>query len=54
MYGGAEATQFYAENGTDDQVFAGSAANDVLFYTASDSPVIESGSIAAGNQTLVA
>ena len=43
MYGGAEATQFYAENGVADQIFAGSATNDVLFYTTADSPIIESG-----------
>lgn len=53
MYGGSEATTFYAENGTADQIFAGSAANDSLFYSASDNYVIESGSIPTENIALV-
>jgi hypothetical protein len=53
MYGGSEATTFYAENGTADQIFAGSAANDSLFYSASDNYVIESGSIPMENIALV-
>jgi Ca2+-binding RTX toxin-like protein len=53
MSAGAGNNTFYAVNGTADQVFAGTATNDSLFYSTADSPIIESGSIPAGNQTLV-
>jgi cyclophilin family peptidyl-prolyl cis-trans isomerase len=53
MSGGAGNNTFYAVNGTADQIFAGTATNDSLFYSTSDNPVIESGSIPAGNKTLV-
>jgi Ca2+-binding RTX toxin-like protein len=45
---------FYAVNGISDQIFAASATNDSLFYSTADKPIIETGSIAAGNKTLVA
>jgi probable HAF family extracellular repeat protein len=54
LIGGAGVNTFYAANGVADQIFAGSATNDVLFYSNSDNPIIESGTIAAGNRTLVA
>ncbi len=53
MSAGAGNNTFYAVNGTADQVFAGTATNDSLFYSTADSPIIESGVISAGNQTLV-
>jgi Ca2+-binding RTX toxin-like protein len=53
MSAGAGNNTFYAVNGTADQIFAGTATNDSLFYSTSDNPIIESGSIPAGNQTLV-
>jgi probable HAF family extracellular repeat protein len=53
MSGGAGNNTFYAVNGTADQVFAGTATNDSLFYSTADNPIIESGVISAGNQTLV-
>jgi Ca2+-binding RTX toxin-like protein len=53
MHAGTGTDAFYAENGTADQIFAGSATNDTLFYSASDNYVIESGAIPPGNITLV-
>jgi Ca2+-binding RTX toxin-like protein len=53
MYGGQGNNTFYAVNGTADQIFAGAATNDSLFYSSSDNPNIESGVISAGNKMLV-
>ncbi len=53
MYGGQGNNTFYAVNGTADQIFAGAATNDFLIYSTADSPIVESGVIPAGNQTLV-
>jgi Ca2+-binding RTX toxin-like protein len=51
--GSGNNTVFYAVNGLDDQIFAGSATHDTLFYSTIDHPVMESGTIAPGNQMLV-
>jgi hypothetical protein len=51
LIGGAGVNTFVAVNGTDDQIFVGSATNDLLYYSTSDNPVIESGSIPPGNET---
>ncbi len=53
MYGGQGNNTFYAVNGAADQIFAGAATNDSLFYSSSDNPIIESGVIPAGNKMLV-
>ncbi len=53
MYGGQGNNTFYAVNGTADQIFAGAATNDVLYYATADNPVIESGVIVPGNRILV-
>jgi hypothetical protein len=52
MYGGTETTTFYAVNRTGDEIFAGSATNETLFYSASDNPITESGIIPPANKTL--
>jgi Ca2+-binding RTX toxin-like protein len=53
LYGGLGNNVFYAVDGTADQIFAGAATNDSLFYSTTDNPIFESGTIPAGNQTLV-
>jgi Ca2+-binding RTX toxin-like protein len=53
LYGGQGNNTFYAVNGSADQLFAGAATNDSLFFSSADAPVIETGVIPAGNQTQV-
>lgn len=47
-------TVFYAVNGTGDQIFAGAANNDTLFYSSSDNPVVETGTIPGSRKVLQA
>jgi len=52
LYGGQGNNTFYAVNGTQDQLFAGAATNDSLFYGPNDNYIVESGTIPPGNVTL--
>jgi hypothetical protein len=53
LYGGQGNNTFYAVNGSADQVFAGAATNDSLFYSTSDDPIVETGAIPGSNKTLI-
>jgi hypothetical protein len=53
LHGGVGNDTFYAETGTNDEIFADTAVNDTLYYSSSDAYVIETGVIPAQNQILV-
>jgi Ca2+-binding RTX toxin-like protein len=52
LTGGQGNNTFYAETGTGDQIFAGAATNDILYYTTADNPILETGVISPGNRIL--
>ena len=54
LHGGTGINAFYAVNGTADRIFAGTAANDSLFYSTADNPIIVTGTIPPANIAVVA